>query len=106
MSVDKTLKSIVKKLDAIDNRLTGVEKNMATRSDLANVRKEMATKSDIEKSEKRTKEYVNEVAQEILSAVSDHDDNINNRLDKMELKFVTRDEFEALKRKVDRYHSN
>ena len=81
MSVDKTLQEI--------------------RKDIAFIKKNMATKADLASTTKEIKEYTNEVTKEILQAISDHNDTISSRLDKTELKFVTRREFEALKRKVE-----
>lgn len=71
------------------------------KKDLGEIKKKMIIASDLDLNKKDLKKYTNEVAKEILRAISDHDDSINSRLDEMELKFVTRSEFEALKRKVE-----
>ena len=81
MPVDKTLKEI--------------------RKDIAFIKNNMATKSELASTTKKFKEYPNVVTKEILQAISDHNDTISSLLDEMELKVVSRREFEALKRKVE-----
>lgn len=115
-------KRFEKKLSAIEKNmatkaeLSAIEKNMATKADLAAIKNAMATKSDLadlktelksdlEKQTKVLKAYTDEVAQEIIKSVGEQNAEIIQSIDELRLNTVTREEFEALKRKVYRLTS-
>lgn len=91
-----------------------VDKKPLTKSDLVAVLKEMevTTKKDInvaiKTSEKRLKKHfshgITQIAKDIITTSETLHNEIVGRLDDLELNTVKRGEFEALKRKVERYH--
>ena len=83
-----------------DKKFGDIEKYMVTKSDLANLKPEL--KSDLEAQTKEIKVHTDQVAQEIIKAIGEQNTEIIQSIDEMRLNNVTRQEFEALKRKVDR----
>ena len=58
----------------------------------------------IEKKELASEKYVDGVAKEIIDAISEHNEKVEDQFSELKLTYVTRPEFEALKGKVAKYH--
>ncbi len=82
MSVDKTLEKILEEL-------VFIRANMATKSDVEKNRRTIVKGRDL-----------------LLDSIHNRVDDVIERMDNMQLDTISRKEFDALKRKVTRYHTN
>lgn len=82
MVVKSDLESMATKadLEEVHRRIDNITTTMATKSDLEVIRSEMVTKIELSEQTKELKNYTDEVAQEIITAVSDKADKLSSRI--------------------------
>lgn len=82
MVVKSDLESMATKadLEEVHRRIDNITTTMATKSDLEVIRSEMVTKIELSEQTKELKNYTDEVAQEIIGAVSERVDDLGKRI--------------------------